>query len=93
MAGITTHVLDNLDGRPGAGMRIDFSSFADGRWTLVKSVITNVDGSVTVSPTEELTKILGPQVTVEDARYEMWGPAGVTITQQASEEDAPEVPS
>ncbi len=55
MAGITTHVLDNLDGRPGAGMRIDFSSFADGRWTLVKSVITNVDGRTDgpiLAPTE-----------------------------------------
>lgn len=44
MAGITTHVLDNLDGRPGAGMRIDFSLLEDGKWKLVKSVVTNADG-------------------------------------------------
>ena len=44
MAGISTHVLDNLDGKPGVGMRIDFSSFEDGRWTLIKSVVTNSDG-------------------------------------------------
>ena len=32
MAGISTHVLDNFSGRPGAGMRIDFSARgADGR--------------------------------------------------------------
>jgi 5-hydroxyisourate hydrolase len=44
MAGITTHVLDNLTGRPGAGMRIDFSVFENGRWKLVKTLVTNADG-------------------------------------------------
>ena len=44
MAGISTHVLDNLTGRPGAGMRIDFSVLEDGRWKLVKSIVTNADG-------------------------------------------------
>ncbi len=45
MAGISTHVLDNYTGRPGAGMRIDFSSRqADGRWKLVKTMTTNADG-------------------------------------------------
>lgn len=44
MAGITTHVLDNLTGRPGAGMRIDFSVLEDGRWQLVKTLATNADG-------------------------------------------------
>ena len=59
----------------------------------VSSVITNADGSVKVSPIEELTKVLGPEVNVEDARFEMWGPAGLTITQQVSAEDAPEDPT
>lgn len=45
MAGISTHVLDNFSGRPGAGMRIDFSARgADGQWKLVKTMTTNADG-------------------------------------------------
>ncbi|WP_066340021.1 hydroxyisourate hydrolase [Azohydromonas lata] len=44
MAGISTHVLDNHGGRPGAGMRIDFSMRRDGRWQLVKTLRTNADG-------------------------------------------------
>jgi 5-hydroxyisourate hydrolase len=44
MAGITTHVLDNLTGRPGAGMRIDFSVEDNGRWRLLKTLTTNADG-------------------------------------------------
>ena len=45
MAGISTHVLDNYTGRPGAGMRIDFSARqADGSWKLVKTMTTNADG-------------------------------------------------
>lgn len=44
MAGISTHVLDNLDGRPGAGMRIDFSVREGGAWKLVKTMTTNADG-------------------------------------------------
>ena len=34
MAGISTHVLDNHSGRPGAGMRIDFSAWRAGRYEL-----------------------------------------------------------
>jgi 5-hydroxyisourate hydrolase len=45
MAGISTHVLDNYTGRPGAGMRIDFSARQpDGSWKLIKSLRTNADG-------------------------------------------------
>ena len=44
MAGISTHVLDNLAGLPGAGMRIDFSVFEDGRWKRLKTLVTNADG-------------------------------------------------
>ena len=44
MAGISTHVLDNLTGWPGVGMRIDFSVFDDGRWKLLKTLATNADG-------------------------------------------------
>jgi 5-hydroxyisourate hydrolase len=44
MAGITTHVLDAATGKPGAGMRIDFSRLDGDVWRLVKSVATNADG-------------------------------------------------
>ena len=45
MAGISTHVLDNFTGRPGKGMRIDFSMREnDGSWKLVKTLTTNSDG-------------------------------------------------
>jgi 5-hydroxyisourate hydrolase len=44
MAGISTHVLDNHSGRPGAGMRIDFSVREEGEWRLVRSMTTNADG-------------------------------------------------
>lgn len=44
MAGISTHVLDNHFGRPGVGMRIDFSAWRDGKWERLKSFVTNADG-------------------------------------------------
>ena len=44
MAGITTHVLDNEAGAPGAGMRIDFSVLENGAWRVVRTVHTNEDG-------------------------------------------------
>lgn len=44
MAGITTHVLDTATGKPGAGMRIDFSVLIDGVYKRIKTVITNVEG-------------------------------------------------
>jgi 5-hydroxyisourate hydrolase len=44
MAGSSTHVLDNLTGLPGTGMRIDFSVFEDGRWKRLKTLVTNADG-------------------------------------------------
>jgi 5-hydroxyisourate hydrolase len=44
MAGITTHVLDTGTGRPGAGMRIDFSRRDGAHWRLVKTVRVNAEG-------------------------------------------------
>ena len=44
MAGITTHVLDTVTGKPGTGMRIDFSVFDGGSFRLVKTVQANKDG-------------------------------------------------
>lgn len=44
MAGISTHVLDNFSGRPGAGMRIDFAVREGARWKVLKTLTTNADG-------------------------------------------------
>jgi 5-hydroxyisourate hydrolase len=44
MAGITTHVLDSCSGKPGAGMRVDFSVLEGGSYRFVKTVYTNREG-------------------------------------------------
>ncbi len=42
MKSLTTHVLDTMNGRPAAGMKIELWSL--GHSTLLKSVTTNADG-------------------------------------------------
>jgi 5-hydroxyisourate hydrolase len=42
MKGLTTHVLDTMNGRPAAGMKIELWSL--GNSTLLKTVTTNADG-------------------------------------------------
>ncbi|MEU6658828.1 hydroxyisourate hydrolase [Streptomyces sp. NPDC046821] len=44
MAGISTHVLDIANGKPGAGMRIDFSILENDTYRFVKTVWTNAEG-------------------------------------------------
>jgi 5-hydroxyisourate hydrolase len=44
MAGISTHVLDIVSGRPAAGMRIDFAVRRGGQWVALKTVHTNASG-------------------------------------------------
>jgi 5-hydroxyisourate hydrolase len=44
MGRISTHVLDTANGRPGAGMKVEFSVLEGGDWKLLKSVATNHDG-------------------------------------------------
>jgi 5-hydroxyisourate hydrolase len=44
MGRITTHVLDTANGRPGAGMKIEFSVLEGQSWTPLKTVTTNKDG-------------------------------------------------
>jgi 5-hydroxyisourate hydrolase len=41
---LTTHVLDTMSGKPGAGMRIDFSVLEGDGYRLIKTVTTNADG-------------------------------------------------
>ena len=44
MPGISTHVLDSYTGKPGAGVKIDFSVRDGDSWKLIKTVVTNADG-------------------------------------------------
>ena len=44
MGRITTHVLDTAKGRPGAGMRVEFSVLEGKDWRPLKTVTTNQDG-------------------------------------------------
>lgn len=44
MSKLSTHVLDTANGRPAAGMKIDFVRNPGAGEQLVKSVVTNSDG-------------------------------------------------
>ena len=44
MAGISTHVLDTVIGKPGVGMKIQFSKRVGAAFVLQKTVYTNADG-------------------------------------------------
>ena len=49
MAGLTTHVLDTVNGRPAAGVEIElFELGADGLRTRIAHTRTNADGRVDV---------------------------------------------
>lgn len=43
---LTTHVLDTMNGRPGAGMVVDLYRIEREERSLVKTVTTNADGRV-----------------------------------------------
>lgn len=42
--GLTTHMLDTVNGKPAAGVRIDFAVLEGDNYRLVKTVHTNADG-------------------------------------------------
>jgi 5-hydroxyisourate hydrolase len=42
--GLTTHVLDTANGKPGEGIKIDFSVLDGSAYRLIKTVHTNADG-------------------------------------------------
>jgi 5-hydroxyisourate hydrolase len=42
--GLTTHVLDTANGKPGEGIKIDFSVLDGETYKLLKTVHTNADG-------------------------------------------------
>jgi 5-hydroxyisourate hydrolase len=43
-AGLTTHVLDTLSGKPAAGVRVTFAVQDGEGWRVVKTLMTNADG-------------------------------------------------
>jgi 5-hydroxyisourate hydrolase len=54
--GLTTHMLDTANGKPGEGVRVDFSVLDGGAYKLVKTVRTNVDGRTEPLLTAETMK-------------------------------------
>ena len=52
---LTTHILDTARGRPAAGMTIDLYRIEEETRTLLKSMVTNVDGRTDspILPTDE----------------------------------------
>jgi 5-hydroxyisourate hydrolase len=44
MAGLSTHVLDTSNGKPAAGMTIEFSVRDGDKWQILKTLKTNADG-------------------------------------------------
>jgi len=44
MGKLTTHVLNTGDGRPAAGMKIEFAVLEDSNWKALKTVTTNAHG-------------------------------------------------
>ncbi len=42
--GLTTHMLDTMNGKPAAGVRIDFSVVDGDMYRLIRTVHTNADG-------------------------------------------------
>jgi 5-hydroxyisourate hydrolase len=54
--GLTTHMLDTANGKPGEGVRIDFSVLDGGAYKLIKTVRTNADGRTEPLLTAETMK-------------------------------------
>jgi 5-hydroxyisourate hydrolase len=55
---LTTHVLDTMIGKPGVGMRIDFSVQEGAGYRLIRTLETNADGRT------DKPLLTGPEVVV-----------------------------
>jgi 5-hydroxyisourate hydrolase len=55
--GLTTHMLDTANGKPGEGVRVDFSVLDGGAYKLIKTVRTNADGRTEPLLTPETMKV------------------------------------
>jgi 5-hydroxyisourate hydrolase len=61
--GLTTHVLDTASGKPGEGVKIDFSVLDGSAYKLIKTVHTNADG-------RNAEPLLTPE-TMKAGKYEL----------------------
>ena len=67
--GLTTHMLDTANGRPGEGVRVDFSVLDGGAYKLIKTVRTNADGRTEPLLTAETMKVGQYQLAFYLAEY------------------------
>ena len=67
--GLTTHMLDTANGKPGEGVRVDFSVLDGGAYKLVKTVRTNADGRTEPLLTAETMKAGQYQLVFYLAEY------------------------
>jgi len=67
--GLTTHMLDTANGKPGEGVRVDFSVLDGGAYKLIKTVRTNADGRTEPLLTAETMKIGQYQLVFYLAEY------------------------
>ena len=74
MSKLSTHVLDTANGRPAAGMKIDFVRSPGAGEEHIKSVVTNADGNAAsgINNINQALKIIHP--TVDDIYFQ--GPEG-----------------
>ena len=67
--GLTTHMLDTANGKPGDGVRVDFSVLDGGAYKLIKTVRTNADGRTEPLLTAETMKVGQYQLVFYLAEY------------------------
>ena len=67
--GLTTHMLDTANGKPGEGVRVDFSVLDGGAYKLIKTVRTNADGRTEPLLTAETMKVGQYQLVFYLAEY------------------------
>lgn len=67
--GLTTHMLDTANGKPGEGVKVEFSVLDGGAYKLVKTVMTNADGRTEPLLTAETMKVGQYQLVFYLAEY------------------------
>jgi len=67
--GLTTHMLDTANGKPGEGVKVEFSVLDGGAYKLVKTVLTNADGRTEPLLTPETMKVGQYQLVFYLAEY------------------------
>jgi 5-hydroxyisourate hydrolase len=67
--GLTTHMLDTANGKPGEGVKVEFSVLDGSAYKLVKTVLTNADGRTEPLLTPETMKVGQYQLVFYLAEY------------------------